>query len=174
MKEIFDLKMKKGAAGDVCERRIQASLLFVTLKKLNRLEKLRVKRSRDGTNSSKQGVDSFNLQLQNLLYEVQFGCTVLDQLTPCWPGSSSEEGGDQMCPLQVGGRESCPRARGTLLQRGAVLGGFFLNKLYLSTTSYLMFPPGPRVSVPGLCHPGRPPRPQAGQAPVGARQEEGA
>ena len=125
MKEIFDLKMKKGAAGDVCERRIQASLLFVTLKKLNRLEKLRVKRSRDGTNSSKQGVDSFNLQLQNLLYEVQYGCSVLDQLTPCWPGSSSEEGGDQMCPLQVGGRESCPRARGTLLQRGAVFGGLF-------------------------------------------------
>ena len=75
MKEIFDLKMKKGAAGDVCERRIQASLLFVTLKKLNRLEKLRVKRSRDGTNSSKQGVDSFNLQLQNLLYEVHMSCS---------------------------------------------------------------------------------------------------
>lgn len=48
----------------------QASLLFVTLKKLNRLEKLRIKRSRDATNQSKQSVDSFNLQLQNLLYEV--------------------------------------------------------------------------------------------------------
>ena len=48
----------------------QGSLLFVTLKKLNRLEKLRIKRSRDATNQSKQGVDSFNLQLQNLLYEV--------------------------------------------------------------------------------------------------------
>lgn len=49
---------------------LQASLLFVTLKKLNRLEKLRIKRSRDATNEKKQGVDSFNLQLQNLLYEV--------------------------------------------------------------------------------------------------------
>ena len=48
----------------------QASLLFVTLKKLNRLEKLRVKACREATAASKQGVDSFNLQLQNLLYEV--------------------------------------------------------------------------------------------------------
>ena len=47
-------------------------MLFVTLKKLNRLEKLRIKRSRDATNQSKQGVDSFNLQLQNLLYEAIF------------------------------------------------------------------------------------------------------
>ena len=41
MKEIFDLKMKKSPAADITEKRIQASLLFVTLKKLNRLEKLR-------------------------------------------------------------------------------------------------------------------------------------
>ena len=32
--------------GEVCERRIQASLLFMTLNKLSRLEKLRVKRTR--------------------------------------------------------------------------------------------------------------------------------
>lgn len=41
MKEIFEMKIKKSAASDISEKRIQASLLFVTLKKLNRLEKLR-------------------------------------------------------------------------------------------------------------------------------------
>ena len=30
----------------------------------------RLKKSRDATNSAKQSMDSFNLQLQNLLYEV--------------------------------------------------------------------------------------------------------
>ena len=41
MKDIFELKMKGSSTADVTEKRIQASLLFVTLKKLNRLEKLR-------------------------------------------------------------------------------------------------------------------------------------
>lgn len=70
MKDIYELKQKKSSASEITEKRIQASLLFVTLKKLNRLEKLRIKRCRDITAQSKQGVDSFNLQLQNLLYEV--------------------------------------------------------------------------------------------------------
>ena len=42
MKDIFDLKMKASSTTDITEKRIQASLLFVTLKKLNRLEKLRL------------------------------------------------------------------------------------------------------------------------------------
>ena len=70
MKDIFELKIKSSSATDVADKRIQASLLFVTLKKLNRLEKLRLKKSRDATNLAKQNTDSFNLQLQNLLYEV--------------------------------------------------------------------------------------------------------
>ena len=41
MKDIFELKIKNNPPSDVSEKRIQASLLFVTLKKLNRLEKLR-------------------------------------------------------------------------------------------------------------------------------------
>ena len=41
MKDIFELKIKNNSPSDVSEKRIQASLLFVTLKKLNRLEKLR-------------------------------------------------------------------------------------------------------------------------------------
>ena len=41
MKDIFELKTKNSSPTEVTEKRIQASLLFVTLKKLNRLEKLR-------------------------------------------------------------------------------------------------------------------------------------
>lgn len=43
---------------------------FLTLKKLNRLDKLRTKQSRDNTQARRQQVDSYHLQLQNLLYEV--------------------------------------------------------------------------------------------------------
>jgi len=73
MEAIMQLKLSQGGAeaeDEINERRIQGSLLFVTLKKLNRLEKLRVKRCREGTKAAKQNVDKFNLQLQNLLYEV--------------------------------------------------------------------------------------------------------
>ena len=41
MKDIFELKIKSSSTTDVAEKRIQASLLFVTMKKLNRIEKLR-------------------------------------------------------------------------------------------------------------------------------------
>ena len=41
MKDIFELKMKNVSQSEITEKKIQASLLFVTLKKLNRIEKLR-------------------------------------------------------------------------------------------------------------------------------------
>ena len=50
--------------------RLEFSMHFLTLKKLNRLDKLRTKNSRETTGASRQRVDSFHLQLQNLLYEV--------------------------------------------------------------------------------------------------------
>ena len=43
---------------------------FMTLKKLNRLDKLRSKSGREATTEVKANVDNFHLQLQNLLYEV--------------------------------------------------------------------------------------------------------
>jgi len=88
MKDIFELKTKSGSASDLIEKRIQASLLFVTLKKLNRLEKLRIKKSRDCTNQAKQSVDSFNLQLQNLLYEVLH---LKKEVTKCVHFKSADE-----------------------------------------------------------------------------------
>ena len=74
MREILDLKLlpetNDTVKKQIEEKRIAASLLFVTLKKLNRLDKLRLKKARDTTNDAKQRVDTFHLQLENLLYEV--------------------------------------------------------------------------------------------------------
>ena len=55
---------------ELTELRTKFSLLFLTLKKLNRLDKIRTKKIRETTNASKQRVDAFHLQLQNLRYEV--------------------------------------------------------------------------------------------------------
>jgi len=88
MKDIFELKTKSSSPAELTEKRIQASLLFVTLKKLNRLEKLRIKKSRDATNQAKQSVDSFNLQLQNLLYEVLH---LKKEVTKCVNFKSADE-----------------------------------------------------------------------------------
>ena len=55
---------------ELTELRTKFSLMFLTLKKLNRLDKIRTKKIRENTNASKQRVDAFHLQLQNLRYEV--------------------------------------------------------------------------------------------------------
>lgn len=74
MQEILELKMSAKSDEDVKklinDKRIEACLLFVTLKKLNRADKLRLKKARDVTHDAKQRVDTFHLQLENLLYEV--------------------------------------------------------------------------------------------------------
>ena len=41
MKDIFEMKIKGASQSEISEKRIQATLLFVTMKKLNRIEKLR-------------------------------------------------------------------------------------------------------------------------------------
>ncbi|GAB1295761.1 THO complex subunit 5 homolog [Apodemus speciosus] len=72
MAEIQDLKSKgsKDVAIEIEERRIQSCVHFMTLKKLNRLAHIRLKKGRDQTHEAKQKVDAYHLQLQNLLYEV--------------------------------------------------------------------------------------------------------
>ncbi|XP_077996042.1 THO complex subunit 5-like [Glandiceps talaboti] len=72
MQHIYNIKMDGPQHGttEVNEKRIQASLNFVTLKKLNRVAHIRCKKAKDVTHESKMKVDSFHLQLQNLLYEV--------------------------------------------------------------------------------------------------------
>ncbi|XP_009328133.1 PREDICTED: THO complex subunit 5 homolog [Pygoscelis adeliae] len=72
MAEIQELKSRgiKDNASEIDERRIQSCVHFMTLKKLNRLAHIRLKKGRDQTHEAKQKVDAYHLQLQNLLYEV--------------------------------------------------------------------------------------------------------
>nr|CAD7587821.1 unnamed protein product [Timema genevievae] len=90
MDEITELKTKRSedSKGEIIGRRIKASLLFVVLKKLNRLEKFRTKTSRDTMNRVKQQVDSYHLQLQNLLYEIEH---LKKEVTKCLQFKSKDE-----------------------------------------------------------------------------------
>jgi len=66
---IYKIRVE-GNPEDTKDIKVELGLLFVKMKKLNRMEKLRLRTARENTNSSKQKVDAFNLQLQNLRYEV--------------------------------------------------------------------------------------------------------
>ncbi|KAK7073958.1 THO complex subunit 5 [Halocaridina rubra] len=72
MKQILDLKVKKpeNYATDIEERRIQVMMLMLSLRRLSRVQKVRVRDARERTSEARQGVDGVTLQLQNLLYEV--------------------------------------------------------------------------------------------------------
>ncbi|XP_061624101.1 THO complex subunit 5 homolog isoform X2 [Phyllopteryx taeniolatus] len=72
MGEIQKLKANgaKDGSAEIERRRLQSCNQFMTLKKLNRLAHMRLKRGRDQTHEAKQKVDVLHLQLQNLLYEV--------------------------------------------------------------------------------------------------------
>ena len=69
---------------------------LMTLKKLNRLDKLRTKQSRDQTVEAKAKVDSCHLQLQNLLYEVLH---LQKEVTKCLQYKSADEDMD-LAPLE--------------------------------------------------------------------------
>lgn len=77
MKSIFaDIAQLKGqttakAQEEIKAKRVQGSFLFTILKKLNRLDKVRLRAGRDALHKEKLMVDSNKLQLQNLLYEVE-------------------------------------------------------------------------------------------------------
>ncbi|XP_066545545.1 THO complex subunit 5 homolog [Amia ocellicauda] len=72
MAEIHELKTSGGkdSATEIEEKRLMGCIHFMTLKKLNRLAHMRLKKGRDQTHEAKQKVDALHLQLQNLLYEV--------------------------------------------------------------------------------------------------------
>ncbi|XP_075754025.1 THO complex subunit 5 isoform X1 [Pelodiscus sinensis] len=90
MAEIQDLKSKgsKDSAAAIEERRIQSCMYFMTLKKLNRLAHIRLKKGRDQTHEAKQKVDAYHLQLQNLLYEVMH---LQKEITKCLEFKSKHE-----------------------------------------------------------------------------------
>lgn len=69
--EIATLKKDNSdeAKAKIAEKRVDGSLAFVVLKKLNRLDKVRIRDGREALHKEKLRVDSNRLQLQNLLYE---------------------------------------------------------------------------------------------------------
>lgn len=75
LRKLFDeiATLKKDASEEakakIAEKRIDGSLAFVALKKLNRLDKVRIRDGREALHKEKLRVDSNRLQLQNLLYE---------------------------------------------------------------------------------------------------------
>ncbi|XP_027422172.1 THO complex subunit 5 homolog isoform X6 [Bos indicus x Bos taurus] len=91
MAEIQDLKSRGGKdaqAVEIEDRRIQSCVHFMTLKKLNRLAHIRLKKGRDQTHEAKQKVDAYHLQLQNLLYEVMH---LQKEITKCLEFKSKHE-----------------------------------------------------------------------------------
>lgn len=69
--EIAQLKTQSSskAQDEIKEKRVTGSFLFALLKKLSRLDKVRLRAGRDALHKEKLMVDSNKLQLQNLLYE---------------------------------------------------------------------------------------------------------
>uniref|UniRef100_A0A8B9GC74 THO complex 5 n=1 Tax=Amazona collaria TaxID=241587 RepID=A0A8B9GC74_9PSIT len=90
MAEIQELKSRgiKDNAVEIDERRVQSCVHFMTLKKLNRLAHIRLKKGRDQTHEAKQKVDAYHLQLQNLLYEVMH---LQKEITKCLEFKSKHE-----------------------------------------------------------------------------------
>lgn len=73
---------------DITEKRIEGSLQFCLLKKLNRLDKVRFKDSREALQKEKLRVDSNRLQLQNLLYEADH---LNKEIQRCYQFKSQDE-----------------------------------------------------------------------------------
>ncbi|XP_049873213.1 THO complex subunit 5 homolog [Pectinophora gossypiella] len=88
--EIAELKAKDTdeAREKINAKRIEASLLLVALKKLNRLEKVRTRAGREALHKEKQRVDSTHLLLQNLLYEADH---LNKEVTKCLQFKSKDE-----------------------------------------------------------------------------------
>ncbi|XP_077535624.1 THO complex subunit 5 isoform X2 [Haemaphysalis longicornis] len=89
MKRILDLKLQRKSTAEVSELRVETSLLFLALKKINRLDKHRLKVAKDAVNEKKQKVDNFHLQLQNLTYEVMH---LQKEVTKCMEFRRQEHG----------------------------------------------------------------------------------
>merc|ERR1712168_1363123 len=71
MKEIHDLKCSDDENTDeIDEKKIHATLQFVTIKRLKRLAHIRCLKAREVTDEEKLKLDHHHLQLQNLLYEI--------------------------------------------------------------------------------------------------------
>lgn len=86
--KMLEVKLKKGSKTEVADLRVKSSLEFLSLKKLNRLDKFRTKAARDATSEAKQKVDGLHLQLQNLKYELGH---LQKEITKCQQFKSKHE-----------------------------------------------------------------------------------
>lgn len=102
MKKILDMKLQRRTHVEVKNLRVETSLLFLTLKKLNRLDKHRLKVAKDAVNEKKQKVDNFHLQLQNLSYEMMH---LQKEVTKCMEFRSRDEEID-LVPVEEFRREA--------------------------------------------------------------------
>jgi THO complex subunit 5 len=71
------------------EKGIQASLLIMKIKKLNRLDKIRLANRRESLAKEKLNVDSNRLKLQNLIYEADH---LKKEINKCFSFKSEDEG----------------------------------------------------------------------------------
>uniref|UniRef100_A0A2R5LLC7 Putative monocyte differentiation n=2 Tax=Ornithodoros turicata TaxID=34597 RepID=A0A2R5LLC7_9ACAR len=88
IKRIHELKKRGKAQAEVDDLRVRTAFLFLQLKKINRLDKHRLKAARDAVCEKKQKVDNFHLQLQNLTYEVMH---LQKEVTKCMEFRSKDE-----------------------------------------------------------------------------------
>ncbi|XP_074597139.1 THO complex subunit 5 [Brevipalpus obovatus] len=79
---------KAGRKSGFNEMKDEVVLLFLQLKKLNRLDKLRIKDTRDNLTEQRSKVDNIHLQLQNLLYEVLY---LKKEISKCHEFKSADE-----------------------------------------------------------------------------------
>uniref|UniRef100_L7M7T8 Putative tho complex subunit 5 n=1 Tax=Rhipicephalus pulchellus TaxID=72859 RepID=L7M7T8_RHIPC len=102
MKKILEMKLQRRSTADIEKLRVETSLLFLGLKKINRLDKHRLKVAKDAVNEKKQKVDNFHLQLQNLTYEVMH---LQKEVTKCMEFRSRDEEID-LVPVEEFRREA--------------------------------------------------------------------
>ncbi|XP_071946248.1 THO complex subunit 5 homolog [Antedon mediterranea] len=90
MKDIYEMKTGSSAnvTEKITEKRMEAVLHFIAMKKLNRLAHIHNKKARDSTEEAKEKVDVLHLQLQNLLYEVMH---LQKEITKCLEFKSTDE-----------------------------------------------------------------------------------
>ncbi|XP_055906556.1 THO complex subunit 5 [Eupeodes corollae] len=86
------LKLKKDkstkSAAELKAKRHEASLMIVLLKKVNRLEKYRIRTGREVLQKEKLRVDNNRLHLQNLLYEISY---LKKEIQRCYQFTSCDE-----------------------------------------------------------------------------------
>uniref|UniRef100_H2ZCI5 THO complex subunit 5 homolog n=1 Tax=Ciona savignyi TaxID=51511 RepID=H2ZCI5_CIOSA len=70
MAKVVEMKAEGKDKSEISELRVQGSFHFLALKQLNRSAQINCKQVKDKTLETKQKLDNYNLQLENLQYEI--------------------------------------------------------------------------------------------------------